>query len=326
MAEAAARRATDNTAVKSPAEKVQWGIDLRNLFLSGGASGFCKMLFSVLLVGAWVYWLFWPIWWLAKGRFEVAAGLTAAKCTIVWQRCHVKCNKGNNCDSCDNKPGMFLSDNCMWLDKNKFIRDARGTIVRGQLEGDLRGRAVELQSRGDAGSNLTYTPGQDDQRRYGAAVCHRGFRIAVAFRVGSACAAEDATCLGVPPSRALLLSSSVLSPSSLSNRKSARAQAHKTHVTTRMYACVYVPSNLSFSLSLSVHTHTAEFYEPKVPNLKFEYWCLQGSLEFCKDPAFVQDTNTKGGKEVYNAQTCSTEQQLIDPACDPARLNQEGKD
>ena len=106
-------------------------------------------------------------------------------------------------------------------------------------EGGLRGSAVELQSRGDAGSNLTYTQGQDDQRRGGCS-CSKAFKIVVEFRVGSACAAGDATCLGVPPSRALLLSSSVLSPSSLSNRKSARAQAHKTHVTTRMYACVFV--------------------------------------------------------------------------------------
>jgi len=82
----------------------------------------------------------------------------------------------------------------------------------------------------------------------------------------------------------------------------------------------------SLSLSLSTHTHTAEFYRPKVPNLKFEYWCQEGSKEFCKDPAFIHGTNTEGGKDVYNAQTCSTEQQLIDPACDPARLNQEGKE
>jgi len=82
----------------------------------------------------------------------------------------------------------------------------------------------------------------------------------------------------------------------------------------------------SLSLSLYTHTHTAEFYRPKVPNLKFEYWCQEGSKEFCKDPAFIHGTNTEGGKDVYNAQTCSTEQQLIDPACDPARLNQEGKE
>jgi len=201
-----ASRAAYNAAVASPAEKVQQGIDRREI--ATFMHGFCKMLFTVLLVGAilaaWVYWLFWPIWWLAKGRFEVTAGWTAAKCTIAQQRCYVTC-KGKGCDSCDNKPGMFLSDNCMWLDKDKFIRDARGTIVRDQLDGEggLRGRAVELQSRGDAGSSLTYTPGQDDQRRYGEPrVCHRGFSIAVEFRVGSACAAGDATCLGVPPSRA----------------------------------------------------------------------------------------------------------------------------
>jgi len=254
MAEAAARRATDNTAVKSPAEKVQWGIDLRNLFLSGGASGFCKMLFSVLLVGAWVYWLFWPIWWLAKGRFEVAAGLTAAKCTIVWQRCHVKCNKGNNCDSCDNKPGMFLSDNCMWLDKNKFIRDARGTIVRGQLEGDLRGRAVELQSRGDAGSNLTYTPGQDDQRRYGAAVCHRGFRIAVAFRVGSACArrCDVSWCPSLPRTTTLFL----CAPPLLAFQPQKRACASTQNTRHYAYVCMRIRALQSLFLSLSLCTHT----------------------------------------------------------------------
>ena len=44
--------------------------------------------------------------------------------------------------------------------------------------------------------------------------------------------------VSLPPAHTL--SSSVLSPSSLSNRKCARAQAHKTHVTKRMYACVYV--------------------------------------------------------------------------------------
>ena len=201
---------------------------------------------------------------------------------------------------------MFLSDACVWLDKTKFIRDARGAIVRedtphssavlsprmsslrtlgggclvvaffrapdvvrmlslaalvavasgsvggegdtsmterqSEGEGGLRGRAAELQSRGDAGSNLTYF-GHLGQRR-SPECCRKAFSIAVEFRVGSACAAGDATCLGVPPSRALLLSSSVLSPSSLSNRKSARAQAHKTHVTTRMYACMRIRADV----------------------------------------------------------------------------------
>jgi hypothetical protein len=135
---------------------------------------------------------------------------------------------------------MFLSDACVWLDKNKFIRDAQGTIVRSQLEGEggLRGRAAELQSSGDAGSNLTYI-GHLDQRRYGA--CHKAFQIRVAFRVGSACAAGDASCLGVPPSRALFLCAL---PLLFSNRKSARAQAHKTHVTTRMYACMRIRADV----------------------------------------------------------------------------------
>ena len=84
--------------------------------------------------------------------------------------------------------------------------------------------------------------------------------------------------------------------------------------------------SLSLSLSLSTHTytHTAEFYEPKVPNLEFEYWCYQGTKEFCKDPAFMQ--GKKGGGDVYYAQTCSSEQELMTPACDLARLNQEGKE
>jgi hypothetical protein len=105
-------------------------------------------------------------------------------------------------------------------------------------EGGLRGRAAELQSSGDAGSNLTYI-GHLDQRRYGA--CHKAFQIRVAFRVGSACAAGDASCLGVPPSRALFLCAL---PLLFSNRKSARAQAHKTHVTTRMYACMRIRADV----------------------------------------------------------------------------------
>ena len=245
-----ASRAAYNAAVASPAEKVQQGIDRREI--ATFMHGFCSTLFTVLLVGAilaaWVYWLFWPIWWLAKGRFEVTAGWTAAKCTIVQQRCIVKCS-GDGCDSCDNNncrtkncrtDEMFLSDACVWLDKNKFTRDAQGTIVRSQLEGEggLRGRAAELQSSGDAGSNLTYI-GHLDQRRYGA--CHKAFQIRVAFRVGSACAAGDASCLGVPPSRALFLCAL---PLLFSNRKSARAQAHKTHVTTRMYACMRIRADV----------------------------------------------------------------------------------
>ena len=260
-------RAAVNAAVLSPANRVQRGIDRGELF--SFLNGFLKLLLVVLLVGgilaAWGYWLYWGVWWLVRGRFEVTDGWTAAKCTIVQQRCYVACNC---CGACDDKPRMFLSDNCVWLDKTKFIRDARGTIVREDTphssavlsprmsslrllgggclvvaffrapaavrmltlaamvavasgsvggegdtsmterqsagEGGLRGSAVELQSRGDAGSNLTYTQGQDDQRRGGCS-CSKAFKIVVEFRVGSACAAGNATCLGVPPAHSLFL-------------------------------------------------------------------------------------------------------------------------
>ena len=198
--------------------------------------------------------------------------------------------------------------------------DTSMTERQSEGEGGLRGSAVELQSRGDAGSNLTYTQGQDDQRR--DCSCDRRFKIHVEFRVGSACAAGNATCachdglsphnaacLGVPPPRACTLSSSVLSPSSLSNRKSARAQAHKTHVTKRTYVCMRIRADVYVNA-----------------NLNFEHSCLRPStLQFCEDPAFMQAT--KGGpKGVYKVQTCSTDQELMTPACDPARLNQEGRE
>ena len=92
-------RAAYDTAVASPAEKVQQGID--RCEMEKFTDGFCRVLFTVLLVGAilaaWVYWLFWPIWWLAKGRFELTSGWTAAKCTIVQQRCYVTCKRPTTC-------------------------------------------------------------------------------------------------------------------------------------------------------------------------------------------------------------------------------------
>ena len=48
--------------------------------------------------------------------------------------------------------------------------------------------------------------------------------------------------VSLPPAHTL--SSSVLSPSSLSNRKCARAQAHKTHVTKRMYVCMRIRADV----------------------------------------------------------------------------------
>ena len=356
-------RAAYDTAVASPAEKVQQGID--RCEMEKFTDGFCRVLFTVLLVGAilaaWVYWLFWPIWWLAKGRFELTSGWTAAKCTIVQQRCYVTCKRPTtclgSCTSCDDRDGMFLSDACVWLDKTKFIRDARGAIVRedtphssavlsprmsslrllgggclvvaffrapaavrmltlaamvavasgsvggegdtsmterqSEGEGGLRGRAAELQSRGDAGSNLTYF-GHLDQRS--PECCRKAFSIAVEFRVGSACAAGDATCLGVPPSRAHSLP--LCSPPPVfqpQKRACASTQntRHYSYVCLHAYTCrcvcicIYVqrkseskgrmagvcvvglnlspsstlpPSNLSLSLSLSLslyaHTHT----------------------------------------------------------------------
>ena len=63
--------------------------------------------------------------------------------------------------------------------------------------------------------------------------------------------------------------------------------------------------------------------------MKFEYWCEEDTSEICEDPAFMQ--GKKGGETVYNSPystvpTCSTGQELMTPACDPARLNQEGKE
>jgi len=174
--------------------------------------------------------------------------------------------------------------------------DTSMTERQSEGEGGLRGRAAELQSRGDAGSNLTYF-GHLDQRR-SPECCRKAFSIAVEFRVGSACAAGDATCLGVPPSRAhslpLCSPPPVFQPQKRACASTQNAR-HYPYVCLHAYTCrcvcicIYVqrkseskgrmagvcvvglnlspsstlpPSNLSLSLSLSlslythIHTHS----------------------------------------------------------------------
>ena len=212
------------------------------------ATGLLLLLVVGGIFGALGYWGYSSIRWIVRGRFEVADGWTAAKCTIVRQRCYIECRC---CPSCYEE-NRILSDNCVWLDETKFVRSAQGTIVREDNP--------YAEGGGTQGPNEDFQCGDVNRNNN----CVQGFRIVVDFRVGGSCAAGNETCL-------------------------------------------------------------AEFYEPTVPNLSFEHSCLDlSTLNFCHDPTFIQGAQTSTRTPL--SQDCSTEQELMKPACDPVRLNQEGKE
>ena len=106
-----------------------------------------------------------PLQWIARERFEVTKGWTKSVCTVVTQSCKLACTC---CDSCSGPPGMFLSDNCLWLDQRLYERDKDGRIHspnRNRREDDVTDDSQPSSFVGDE------VPGKGHNRRYVSNEC-----------------------------------------------------------------------------------------------------------------------------------------------------------
>ena len=153
----------------------------------------CKLLASFVLILGLVaglvafeyYLLVEPLHWIVRERFEVTKGWAKSVCTVVTQRCELDCTC---CDSCSSPPGMFLSDNCLWLDQRLYERDHEGRIhspSRTRSEDDS-------QPSSFVGDEV---PGKGHNRRYGGECkCDRFVKIAMTYRIGAPCDEQDWAC------------------------------------------------------------------------------------------------------------------------------------
>jgi hypothetical protein len=182
----------------------------------------CRLLIACLLVtgiiAGLVYWIYVPVDWMTRGRFEVTKGWKNSTCTVVQQRCERYCS----CcapDQCSETPDfMFLSDDCHWLDSEKYMRvNTTGLVVRGDFKGRgptksesgasrRNGLLLSLSSRPDARDtgehDVEYEYGYDGYdyygydydayerdtgiRRYGGGddcSCSAGYRILLSLQV-----------------------------------------------------------------------------------------------------------------------------------------------
>ena len=137
------------------------------------------------LVAFEYYLLVEPLHWIVRERFEVTKGWAKSVCTVVTQRCELDCTC---CDSCSGPPGMFLSDNCLWLDQRLYERDHEGRIhspSRTRSEDDS-------QPSSFVGDEV---PGKGHNRRYGGKCkCDRFVKIAMTYRIGAPCDEQDSAC------------------------------------------------------------------------------------------------------------------------------------
>ena len=370
-------RAAINMTVVSPLARVrQGGADT-----ASEAAWRCWLVFVLLMVAgalvAWGYWLYWGIWWIVKGRFQVTEGWAAAKCTIVRQRCYLDCSC---CSSCDHPSRMFLSDNCMWLDKAKYARTAQGVIVRQDssiphipsLPSSVpRTRMPALLAAGipaisaallsccrDAptaairlatlaalvavasGRDSGSVSGEGDGRKRGSEGkwegrdrWGHGRETGVRESVGGLKSSGDAGGGTLTDTHHVTHASHVSQDIASAGVLHRDLSGHRRKCACEKKPRIQVDFTIGAPCAQGDATCLAEFREPLVANRSFEHSCLvkadgAGKLRFCDDPAFMATAGCHGvqtcGSTGWVGKTCSTEEELLTPACDPARLNQAG--
>ena len=340
-----------------------------------------RKVFVLLMVAgalvAWGYWLYWGIWWIVKGRFQVTEGWAAAKCTIVRQRCYLDCSC---CSSCDHPSRMFLSDNCMWLDKAKYARTAQGVIVRQDssiphipsLPSSVpRTRMPALLAAGipaisaallsccrDAptaairlatlaalvavasGRDSGSVSGEGDGRKRGSEGkwegrdrWGHGRETGVRESVGGLKSSGDAGGGTLTDTHHVTHASHVSQDIASAGVLHRDLSGHRRKCACEKKPRIQVDFRIGAPCAQGDATCLAEFREPLVANRSFEHSCLvkadgAGKLRFCDDPAFIATAGPACGQTCdstgWFGKTCSTEEELLTPACDPARLNQAG--
>jgi hypothetical protein len=85
-----------------------------------------RLLLGLVVFAAWVNWIFWPVYWMEKGRFHVRDTYIQSNCTILEQSCYQSCSGCGCSDSCCVSAEdcirnyYFMSQTCVRLHQSQY--------------------------------------------------------------------------------------------------------------------------------------------------------------------------------------------------------------